>query len=424
MNKILFIKHIFIFVLFSSKSFAGDTLDNYLRYQLNFFSVKPMENQNNNSNRFQYELGKQIFISPLISGNKNISCMTCHSPMKGTGDNRATSLTQDRKNILTRNSPPLFNLGQNNTNYMFHDGRVSFDPSTRIFNSPEDSFNGSNPVHKEITDVLTSALSMQVLFPMATNDEMRGNIGENEISNATSNIEVWNLITKRIIYDSVLLNLLKKSYPNISNFNIGHIAEALGQFIKEEFYSNGSPFNQYLLGNDQALTEQEKRGLDLFLDKGKCIACHQGETLGLNSFFASVGVPDIGAKPHSLDIGRGAVKGEEFKKYFFKTPSLLNLAVTGPYMHNGAFRTIRDVINHYSDIKTSLQNYKLSDDQINSSPVELEVLNDQKSIQTILNSMQAQFLKRGLNFSESEKDDLEAFLTNGLLDPKFKIYPN
>jgi cytochrome c peroxidase len=419
-----YLKITFLFILFSFKSYADENIDNYLRYQLNFFSVKPMENQSINSNRFQYELGKQIFISPLISGNKNISCMTCHSPMKGTGDNRMTSLTQDRRNILLRNSPPLFNLGQSNTNLMFHDGRVSYYPSSKTFNTPEDSLNGSNPAHKEITDVLTSALSMQVLFPMVSNEEMRGNKGENEISNASSNIEAWNLITKRVLGDSVLFNLLKKSYPNITNFNIGHLAEALGQFIKEEFYSNGSPFYQYLLGNNQALTEQEKRGLDLFLDKGKCIACHQGGTLGLNSFFASVGVPEVGAKPHTLDIGRGGVKGEEFKKYFFKTPSLLNLAVTGPYMHNGAFTKIRDVINHYSDIKSSLQNYKLSDDQINSSPVELEVLNDQKSIQTILNAMQAQFLKRGLNFSESEKDDLEAFLTNALLDPKFKIYPN
>lgn len=415
-------KILLLLFLFINQLALAEDIDQYLKKQIQFFSIKPIPDHQNIKNRAQVELGKRIFISPLISGNKNVSCMTCHNPKFGSSDGKMLGLTQDGKNILRRNSPSLFNTGLPSRTDMFHDGRVSFNSSNHTFKTPEENFNGSNPKRSDITNKLNSALSMQTIFPMVSNDEMRGNLGDNEIANAKTNVEAWSLIVKRITDNSELNELLKKAYPNENDFNIGHIGEALGQFIREEFYSNGSPFNRYLKGEVLALTPNEKNGLKIFIDRGKCIACHQGGELGLANFYASVGVPQFGAKPSKLDLGRAEVSGFSDRKLFFKTPSLLNLAVTAPYMHNGAYQSIRDVINHYSNIKIFLSSFDLPMNRTANLPVEVEVLNDPKSINDIFNSIQAPFLRNGLNFSEDEKDDLEAFLTNGLLDPKFKNF--
>lgn len=410
----------FLFLLFSSQ-LAHAGVDEDLRKQLDFFSVKSIPTIKQNSNRYQYELGKRLFISNLLSGNKDISCMTCHNPKFGTSDNKMLSQTHDGKGILRRNSPTLFNLGLPSRNDMFHDGRVKFNPSDKTFSTPEAAFNGNNPSRKDITSKMSMAVSMQSLFPIVNNDEMRGSNGQNEIANAKTNLEAWDLIVQRVSKNSDIKKYIDLAYPN-QEINIGHLGEAMGQFIAEEFYSNGSPFHQYLAGNNKALSDQEKRGLNVFINRGLCIACHQGGELGLNNFYASVGVPQFGAKPFKLDYGRAEVKGNEDRKLFFKTPSLLNLAVSAPYMHNGAFETIRDVINHYSNIRVFLDSYDLNPTQRDTLPVEVEVLNDAKSRNEIFNSIQAPFLRRGLNLTEDEKDDLEAFLTNGLLDPKFKNF--
>lgn len=88
-------------------------------------------------------------------------------------------------------------------------------------------------------------------------------------------------------------------------------------------------------------------------------------------------------------------------------------------MHNGAFVNLREVINHYSNIRNSLKNYTIPKNVEISMPVPVGVINDPLELNEIWNSIQAPFLRQGLNLSESEIADLEAFLTNGLTDPKW-----
>lgn len=412
-------------LVFSAKTTAIP-LDEHLRKQLDFFNVTPLETLPVEKNSFKIELGKKLFIETDLSGNRNVSCHTCHNPKRGTSDALALSQTEDGKGILRRNSSSLFNIGLPQNVFMFWDGRVHYNPSKKIFTTPEPALNGETPAAKHITAVLRNSAAAQALFPLLSHEEMRGKIGDNEIANAPTNLEAWNLLVKRLLSEGArerYIKLFNLAYPEINNdldkINIGHVGEAVATFMGQNFQSNTSPFHRYVAGDNAAMSEKEKRGLLVFIERGKCIACHQGNTLGLNSFFASVGVPAYGAKPMVPDRGRGEINNETFRNYFFKTPSLVNVALTAPYMHNGAFKTIKEVINHYNHIRPSLHHFDISPERQQEFPVELEVLNDAANLKEIFGSIQAPFLRQGLGLTEEEKSDLESFLTTGLTDSKW-----
>jgi cytochrome c peroxidase len=406
------------------------SVNNYLRNRLAFFDITKYESQPVNSSddyKARVELGRKLFIETNLSGNKKVSCLTCHKPGRGTSDGMPLSQTEDGKGVLRRNSSSLFNIGDKFNTFMFWDGRVRYQPSLNIFTTPESALNGPNPSASHITGILKSALSAQALFPIVTHDEMRGKKGENEIADAKNNLEAWDLVIKRITTNPAndsarYIALFNRAYPelggDVQKINIGHAGEAMGTFMREQFQSNTSPFHRYVAGDDQAMTAQQKRGLMVFMEEGKCIACHQGSLLGNNAFFASVGTPSYGARPFRPDLGRGEVGNETFRNYFFKVPSLINVALTAPYMHNGAFKTIREVLNHYNNINGSLKTFDISKRR-NEFPVEVEVLNSNEDLNNNWNAIQAGFLKQGLGLSEKSLDDLEVFLTEALTDPKW-----
>lgn len=403
----------------------ANSLDNYLRSRLELFDITPyksLEIDQGDQARARFVLGRRLFMDTNLSGNRNISCLVCHHPMKGTSDGFPLSQTEDGKGILLRNSSSLFNIGDKFNTFMFWDGRVQFHPDKKTFTTPEPALNGVSPKASHIAGAMTSALSAQALFPLVSHEEMRGKKGDNEIADAKDNLEAWDLIIKRIKTEGsseTYVNLFNRAFPGKVNFNIGHAGEAMSAFMREQFQSNTSPFHRYVAGDNSAMTDRQKRGFIVFMDRGRCIACHQGSLLGLNSFFASVGVPSYGAKPFTPDIGRGQMPGEKFRSFFFKTPSLINVSLTAPYMHNGAFRTIREVINHYNDIQTSLTKFELSDERRKEFPVEMEVRNSTQDINEIFTSIEAGFLRSGLGLSKIEMDELEAFLSEALTDPKW-----
>lgn len=403
----------------------AESIDEYLRKQLEFFGVAKLETLPAEKNLAKVELGKKLFIETNLSGNRNISCHTCHNSKTGTSDALALSQTEDGKGVLKRNSISIFNVGHPNNTFMFWDGRVHFNPKSKVFTTPEAALNGANPLAPQITSVMTSALAAQAIFPLLSTEEMKGKKGDNEIADAKTNLEAWEKLVKRLLTEDEkdrYIKLFNAAYPEAKTITIGHVGEAMAVFMREQFQSNTSPFHRYVAGDVNAMTEKEKRGLAVFIDRGKCIACHQGNLLGLNTFFASVGVPSYGAKPFTADKGRGEINNETFRKYFFRTPSLINVGLTAPYMHNGAFKTLREVINHYSNIRHSLNNFELSPERRKEFPVEVEIANDPETIKEIWGSIQAPFLRNGLGFTEAEKDDLESFLSSALTDPKWINY--
>lgn len=404
------------------KPVFADAVDDFIYQRLRVFGVGAYELLPVNKardHRAKVELGRKLFMDPKLSGNKNISCLTCHNPLTGTSDGLALSQTEDGKRVLKRNANSLYNIGDPKNKFMFWDGRVHYNAATKIFTTPEATFNGLNPLANNITNAMTSALSAQSIFPIVNSDEMKGRSGENEIANAKSDMESWELVVKRITKDTenIYNELFDVAFPDVQKINIGHVGEAMATFMRESFQSNGSPFNRYAAGDSKALNGQQKRGLQVFISSN-CMACHGGARLGNNAFFASVGVPLYGARPFVEDKGRGEITNEKSKNYFFKTPSLINVGLSAPYMHNGAFRTLREVINHYNDIDKSIKGFDISNRR-GEFPVEVELLNSASNVSALKSSIQAGFLRSGLGMSKAQMDDLEVFLKEALTDPKW-----
>lgn len=376
-----------------------------------------------NPNRAQVELGKRLFNEKLLSGNKRISCQTCHNPETGTSDTRPMSQTENGKGILRRNAPHLFNAGTGKKENMFWDGRVHFNTKEKIFQTPEPALNGKNPAAASIANAMSSALSAQALFPMVTFNEMLGRKGENEIADSKTNLEAWEKLTARIKGQPHYKDLLAKAYPgtDFQKINIGHLAEAIGAFEKEEFQSTGSRFQQYLRGDNDAMTNKEKRGLVIFMNK--CMTCHKGNELGDNSLFASVAAPQWGEKPFTPDRGHADVSKNSDQKFFFKTPSLMNLSLTAPYMHNGSLQTIREVLDHYNHLSKSLNSFEASSERRAKIPVEVEIEKTPGALDEIWLSSQVAAnpkIQNRLFLTDLEKDYLEIFLRDSLTDSRWK----
>jgi cytochrome c peroxidase len=429
-------KNIFLalsFSLFLPRAYTEDksAFDYILRKRIDFYHIEPLKILPINTNRFQVELGKRLFSEKNMSGNRRMACINCHNPKKGTSDGFPMSQSENGKSILKRNSPGLFNIGMNEKSFMFWDGRVHYDFKNKIFTTPEAALNGPNPKAKEITSTLTSALSAQAIFPLVSHNEMLGEKGENDIADAKDNLQAWDRILSRLKNDQShnsqlrsYSQLFTQAYPNtpIEKINIGHVAESIAAFEREEFQSTGSPFQRYLKGENKAMSHNQKLGLMVFLGNGKCINCHQGSELGNNSLFASVGAPQWGEAPLILDKGRGEVVNESKKNFFFRVPSLLNISLTAPYMHNGAFQTIRAVIDHYDHVSESLNEFEVNNERRNTIPVEVTIEKDPLQLDDIWLSSQSGLtpkLKNRLFLSPIDKENLEIFLKEALTDSKW-----
>lgn len=417
---------------------ADDELDIKIRKLLSDFDITPLAALPPIDENL-FKLGKRLFEDKLLSGNKNISCQTCHHINFGTSDGLPLSIgeggmgignqrEQNMGAIIPRNSPHLWNLGYSGINRMFWDGRVEFFPREKRYQTPEPALNSSTPNAKEIVDQLTGALSAQALFPLTAPDEMRGQKGSNELADASSNLEVWARIMERILTSSkkidevTYLEMFLKTFPktDLGDFNIGHVGRAIAGFVSKEFNVVDTPFDQYLNGNNNALTLQEKKGLEIFLTKGMCVLCHQGPQL-TDFDFKSVGTPQISFlnEQNFLDFGRFSVTGNSYDKFKFKTPSLRNIILSPPYMHDGVFQNLEQVIDHYNNPSESLSNYIIPNDFLNfypNGPLLLDQDRERNDLRISL--IETPSVRQGVNLNEQEKAELLYFLRNSLTSCK------
>ncbi|MEC9283182.1 MAG: cytochrome c peroxidase, partial [Bdellovibrionota bacterium] len=277
--------------LFFSLQSIADT-DAKLKQIIQRFGLRSVEAPKG-FNEAQYSLGQMLFFDPILSGSKNISCSSCHSFKAALGDSLPLALgvgalgeglERKRLNnapIISRNSPALFNVGHEDLIALFWDGRVSYNEDAEEFYTPEAGLNGEFPKYSEITGAMKSALSAQALFPMSDHKEMLGK--NNEFSKLKTRKAVWDAITLRILNNKTYQAYLKHIYPN-QKINIGHIAEALAHFQKFRFASFNTPWDQYLRGDLNALTESQKLGALVFAGNGRCVVCHNGALLGGTTF--------------------------------------------------------------------------------------------------------------------------------------------
>lgn len=232
-------------------------------------------------------LGKQLFFDPRLSGDNKTSCATCHVPEKAFADGLARSTGRDAM-LLSRNTPSLLNVGFFAT--FFWDGRAA-------------------------------TLEEQALLPMASPAEM--NQGLKELEQELSAVPGY-----------------VKQFREIfgTNPTRSDIAKSLAAF-QRTLVTGPSPFDKYLSGDKDSLSDDAKRGMELFVGDAACVRCHHGPLLSDAKFYR-LGIA-------SNDDGRAAVTKCKQDRQKFRTPSLRNVAQTAPYMHDGSLRTLTEVVEFY-----------------------------------------------------------------------------
>ncbi len=256
-------------------------------------------------------LGKLLFADPILSGTGTRSCASCHKPELAFTDglDKPYSINQSYK--LKRNTPTVINSGFQTK--QFYDSRA---------------------------DILENQLS-EVVHNI---EEMEGSMKESV-----------DKLKKNATYDS----LFKKAYPSdkihISPFTI---ANTISCYVRS-LVSLNAPFDQYMRGDKKALSASAKRGFNLFAGKAKCATCHfiplfngvvppawaetESEVLGVPA------TRDRKNPKLDEDPGKYLFTRSEAHRYAFKTPTLRNIALTGPYMHNGVYQTLEEVMTFYNN---------------------------------------------------------------------------
>jgi cytochrome c peroxidase len=249
--------------------------------------------EDNPQTEAKVELGKRLFFDTRLSGDFSSSCATCHNPAVAFTDGLPRSRGFAGKTLL-RNSPTVLNAAYNTA--QFWDGRAA-------------------------------TLDEQCKGPLLSPQEMNM-VDEKHLVNRLNAVPQYRQDFQTAFGEG----------PSLDN-----VAHAIAAF-ERTLVTPGSRFDRYALGDKSALSDQEKRGLIVFFGKGSCSECHKGVNFTDNLYH------DLGAKPvagNPEDLGRFAITHNPADRGAFKTPTLRNVALTAPYMHDGSVATLEDVVEFY-----------------------------------------------------------------------------
>ncbi|MES2837961.1 MAG: cytochrome c peroxidase [Bacteroidota bacterium] len=292
------------------------------------FQFKPVD-----APKTEEELGKLLFFDNILSADKSISCASCHKPNYAFADTSAFSVGVGGK-LGNRNTPSAMNMFARD--FLFWDGRAK-------------------------------SLEEQALGPIENPVEMNLPIAE---------------AVKRLNESESYKKYFKTIYKE--NPSKENLAKAISAFERTLETSN-SAFDKWA-DDTLAISESARRGRRIFVDKAKCFECHFGPDFTVDEF-RNIGLYN---EKEYTDKGRYEVTKDKKDIGKFKVPGLRNVAVTAPYMHNGSFKTLRDVIEYYNEPS------KFTKGSINRDTL----------------------ITEKLNLSEQEKQDIEAFLLS-LTDKQF-----
>ena len=364
------------YILLGGPAPAASTLDQDVLQALSGAGVEPVSRPQAEDPAL-VALGKALFYDKLLSGNRNISCATCHHPMAATGDGLPVSLgeggvgigpnrEQVTAHLIPRNAPHVFNGGVAGVNSMFWDSRVRRDPLTGVLTTPEPGLNSAAPSLPEAL-ALSSVLAAQAMFPVTSREEMRGQVDPmvaDPVRDAADNAAVWSALMDRIGAFPVYRTMFAAAYPSVTDFNdftFGHAARAMAAFERNTWTALDTPLDRYLGGDPSAMSDGAKRGALLFFGRASCGSCHNGPLLSDFEHHA-VCVPQLGPGKveASEDRGLALQTGNVADNYKFRTPPLRNVALTGPWMHDGAFTSLEAAVRHHLDPLSSLTSYDTS----------------------------------------------------------------
>lgn len=325
----------------------------------------------------EVRLGQLLFYDPILSGNRNISCATCHHPRFGTSDGLSLGMGEggiglgpdrrpDPANMpeqrIPRNATALFNLGAREFTTLFHDGRIETDPAR-----PSGL---RTPLEDEMVAGFSSVLSAQTMFPVLSPDEMAGHYQESDVSKAvregiiTGPGGAWDILSKRVAATPDYRAMFDAAWPEIAAgraIAFTDISNAIAAFVAFEWRSDNSAFDAMLRGGPALLPEAQE-GMALFYGKAGCSTCHSGKFQTDHGFHA-MGEPQLGPgkaerfESHSRDVGRMRVTNRAEDAYAFRTPSLRNVTATGPWGHAGAWSDLAAFLRHHADPSAGLSGY-------------------------------------------------------------------
>jgi cytochrome c peroxidase len=372
------------------------------------------------------ELGRALMFDPILSGNRDVACATCHHPATHEGDGLSLAIGTGGSGLgpgrtpgpgrqfVARNAPSLLNDGLG-LFYLFWDGRLS----NFLVGPPPP------PVAASVAPGVSNLLAAQAMLPVINRREMRGEPGDRDVFGAPNELAQFADSDSTAIRQAILRRLLAipeyvakftAAYPGTSagQLRFEHAATALAAFEMQALTRTDSPFDRYLSRDDAALTTQQKRGGRLFFGKAQCSTCHNGPLLGANGF-ANAGVPQLGpgsATTPPLDRGRADLPKQQFYEFAFRVAPLRNVELTPPYMHDGAFPTLEAVVRHYNDVPLALRTYDAS--QLDPA-LRATYHGDAATIDSVLRTLDFRVRTR-LQLTDSEMGDLVAFLKS-LTDP-------
>ena len=312
-------------------------------------------------------LGQMLAFDKELSGNRDISCMTCHLPTLGTSDARSLSIGQGATGVgsgrvhpggafIPRNAPALFNL--HTLQSLFWDGRVSRD-AAGAYHTPAGTL-----LTPQMTQTFEfGALSALPLFPVVNRAEMRADAGNERAAMADNRPAwVWSGLMVRLGRIREYRRLFERAYPGrrFEQMTFAHASNAIAGFMLAELSFGNSPWDRFLAGNDRALNTVQLTGAKNFMT-ARCSICHNGPAFTDNQFH-NVAVAQIGpgqgdgAGLHD-DFGRMRETGNAAERYAFRTPPLRNVELTAPFGHDGAIVDLRAFIDHYSESDVKLRNF-------------------------------------------------------------------
>lgn len=292
------------------------------------------------------ELGRLLFFDPVLSENGKIACASCHHPDKGMSDGLPASpaLADPKGGFLTRSSPTIFDARYQFA--QFWDGRVA-------------------------------TMEQQATKPIENPREMGSTVPK---------------ALARVSAIPEYQDRFSAAYGELTESSLARAIAAFGRSIT----ANKAPVDRFLAGDTAALSKDAKAGFDLYFGKARCSFCHyvplfngvEGPEFE-ETRFRITGVPERGLAELTKDIGREEFTHDPRHRHAFKTPTLRNIAQTAPYMHNGAFDTLEQVIDFYDQGAGAGQPYVVDnvDARLRGGPLKLTA---QEKQQLLL------FLREGL----------------------------
>jgi cytochrome c peroxidase len=274
-------------------------------------------------------LGRVLFYDPRLSVNNSVSCSSCHKQALAFADRADFSLGFENK-LTGRNSMPI----QNIVSDVLFGAPDPIDLGGGIIFEP-----GFQPPTSLFWDGRQKSLQTMVMEPI-----------KNHIEMGTSNLD---LLADKL---SQIDDYQELFYKSNSTYQVTpeNIASALSAFLVS-IRSDHSKFDKSIRGESEPLTILEDEGKHLFFEKYNCNSCHQlQQPFNGYQFAGNGGFTDIGLDQQPVDGGVFKVSGVESDRGRFKIPSLRNIELTAPYMHDGRFETLEEVLDHYSEgIKNS-----------------------------------------------------------------------